>query len=594
MGGFEHRETITRGFTAPSGPATLLPGGGALVRVQDALRDVATELTLGATITRSGSQQASVTPQELLRLGSLSGEVPRALLDAVRDAALAGDSGSVTAFLDGTVSQILSVPLAAVRIGGQDLVFATMRAVPEITAYRLDAAGHATALAETGTAGDPFGTGIAAMNALHVGTQDYLFTASQTGDGLTGYRIGGNGALTRVESYGTDESLPIDAVTALDGVTLDGTGWLVAAAAGSSSLTVLRAAANGRLTVTDHVIDDLGTRFAGAAALEVVAAGDRAFVLAAGQDDGLSLFSLLPNGRLLHLDSLEDAAGLALDGVSGLSAQVVGDRLEILTTAAGEAGLSRFSLDMSKMSAPVTQASGLLAGTGGDDLLMLEGAGTLRGGAGDDILVDGTGAGQMQGGAGSDVFVMRADGARDSILDFDIRADRLDLSAWDRVYDASALQVGSGSGGALVLRHGDEVLELRPASGTLRAAELAKIAITGLSRADVVRAPQVVSAPAPLPKPAPSPPPGPEPGRVLRGGGGGRRQPVGRRRAGFPRRRGRGGYPGRRRGGRFPARPRRRRPALRRARTRQHRRRRRQRPGHGRRGARPAWRRRRQ
>lgn len=175
---------------------------------------------------------------------------------------------------------------------------------------------------------------------------------------------------------------------------------------------------------------------------------------------------------------------------------------------------------------------------------MLDRAGTIRGGAGDDILVDGAGEGQMAGGAGADTFVMRADGTRDVILDFEITRDRLDLSAWAGVYGAGDLAVERGSAGALLLRHGEEELELRPADGGLWPDDLERIEISALSRADVVRVPLELSEPAPppvlqprpapepapqpVPPPAPAPSPQPvptpipvsppEPGRLVRGG----------------------------------------------------------------------------
>ncbi|WP_141102068.1 calcium-binding protein [Oceanicola sp. 22II-s10i] len=506
----QFKETLTTGFGTGSAHVSILPTGTDRARVVDHLAGTATDVRLGASLVRTGT--GTLDAGERLAFGGMAGEVPLALLGALQGAAAGSAGGSATAYLNGTVSHILSAPMTAARIGGQDMLFATARVAQQISAFALDTNGGVTALAGTGTSGEAYGAALSALGTVSSGGADFLYTASGMSDGLTGYRIGANGGLTRVESYGVDESLPVHALTALEGITAGGTGWLIAAAAGSSSLTVMRVAGGGKLTVTDHVLDDLGTRFAGVSALEVVAAGGRVFVLAAGTDDGLSLFTLMPNGRLLHVDSVADAAGVALDNPSGLSAQVVGGTLEILVTAAGEGGLSRFSLDLTQMTAPRTQATGLLEGGGGDDLLTLTGAGELRGGAGDDILVDGAGSGRMSGGAGEDTFVLRADGARDVILDFEIGQDRLDLSAWTRFYDRSEQSVQTGSGGSLILRHGTEELELRPAQGRLRASDADRLDIVALSRVDVLRAPREVSDPEPVPEPpAPAPAPAPVP-----------------------------------------------------------------------------------
>lgn len=58
------------------------------------------------------------------------------------------------------------------------------------------------------------------------------------------------------------------------------------------------------------------------------------------------------------------------------------------------------------------------------------GADTLVGDTGDDILID---------GADADLFILAADDAHDTIMDFEVGIDRVDLSAWDRSY--STLQL---------------------------------------------------------------------------------------------------------------------------------------------------------
>lgn len=324
MAGFDWKETIRAGFDHGSAHVTLLSTGAGFVRGFDHLNGSASVIELGSTIRQSPTEGPYESAQEQLSFGGFSGEIPRAFLDSLRDAAAAGQDASATAYLDGTVSHIFSIPMTAARIDDKVMLFSAMRAIPEINTYLLTDQGGLTPLRETATGDDPFGMGLSAMRVMEVGGESFLSTASGAADGLTGYRIGSGGTLSRVESYGVDESLPVQAITALAGAVTEGGSWLVAAAAGTSSLTVMRVGDQGRLSVTDHVLDDLQTRFAGISALEVIEAGGRIFVLAAGTDDGLSLFSLLPGGRLLHLDSLADSAVAALDNVSGLSAQVVG------------------------------------------------------------------------------------------------------------------------------------------------------------------------------------------------------------------------------------------------------------------------------
>jgi Ca2+-binding RTX toxin-like protein len=87
---------------------------------------------------------------------------------------------------------------------------------------------------------------------------------------------------------------------------------------------------------------------------------------------------------------------------------------------------------------PGTSANDTLTGTIGDDTLdgvdgndLLSGengADVLNGGAGDDTLEGGFGNDTHTGGAGADVFVFSAGGGDDSITDFDLASDILQLN----------------------------------------------------------------------------------------------------------------------------------------------------------------------
>ena len=144
------------------------------------------------------------------------------------------------------------------------------------------------------------------------------------------------------------------------------------------------------------------------------AAGYKDPLLVAGNDDGLSLFRLTPEGRLVHHDTLPDGLDMALGGVSGLATQITPTGFNIVTTAAGDGGISLFEVEFANPGAVIQAPSGVLTGTSGDDMLSLrDDAGRINGMAGDDVLIDGPGEDILTGGAGRDTFVLRLDGARD-------------------------------------------------------------------------------------------------------------------------------------------------------------------------------------
>ncbi len=95
-------------------------------------------------------------------------------------------------------------------------------------------------------------------------------------------------------------------------------------------------------------------------------------------------------------------------------------------------------------------AANKLTGRDGDDILDgQDGNDRLSGGHGDDILTGGDGTDRLQGGQGADIFVFQDQGASDvdTIRDFNLAEDRIDLSAVDGIDDlddviAAAEQVG--------------------------------------------------------------------------------------------------------------------------------------------------------
>ena len=115
----------------------------------------------------------------------------------------------------------------------------------------------------------------------------------------------------------------------------------------------------------------------------------------------------------------------------------------------------------------------ILGGDGNDTLGGGSGADTVYGGAGndlisgedgDDVLIEGSGSDTLSGGTGADLFVMERDGAVDTITDFQLGIDRIDLSAWGPIHSLAALTITATATGARVT-YGNEMLEIHSANG---------------------------------------------------------------------------------------------------------------------------------
>lgn len=400
------------------GAGTLLPSPAGLHLVS--LGGVETLLVTGTSLSRATGYQIEAG-------GTLGAQV-------TSPGSLAGEVAAQAMAVTGQGSFVWAVPA-----GGS-----------EIHGARLNADGSQTALQTLRLDGDVPGTGIAALATVQVGGQWLLVALSQSADQIVTFTVAANGQIGEADRVGADAGLGIADPTAAASATMAGVTYLVVASASSSSLSVLELGADGRMRLADHVIDTLDTRFAGVSAVETVQVGDRAFVIAGGSDGGLQLFALLPGGRLEPMALALQAPGMALQGITAISAHVTGGRIEVFVASQG-AGITRLTLDPGGL-APLQQggagADSLTGGAVGDLLAGGAGDDRLQGGDGVDILMDGTGADTLFGGAGRDVFVLSADGATDHIRDFQLGVDRIDLSSWGRIHDLSALGFTATATGA--------------------------------------------------------------------------------------------------------------------------------------------------
>lgn len=328
------------------------------------------------------------------------------------------------------------------------------------------------------------------LATVQIGGKTYVYAASGTENGLSIYALGSDGQLSPVADIGQAQSLPVNTISHLEMVALGAARFLLIAAQGSNSLTIMRVLENGELQPVDHILDDLALRMENINALAYIEVEGRGIVAAAGSDGGISLFELLPTGRLIHHSTVVAGPSDGLGPVSDLSLLSAGQGLYLVVRDTSHAGLGVFTIDVSTLSA---------AGNGGgqyDDLLhAATGGAGINGWRGDDFLVDGDGIDVMTGGAGRDVFVLTADGKSDLITDLNIDQDTLDLSLWPMLYSNDQLTFIETPDG-VTIRARDEELVIKSSTGlSLSAADFGPDTITYLTRFDIDLMPQETSKP---------------------------------------------------------------------------------------------------
>lgn len=353
------------------------------------------------------------------------------------------------------------------QMNGMAYAVLALQSAGRLEVWRLDSAGRMRATDRQDLFGaDEQMVDIRGLTTASAGGQDYILSVSTAEDALRVWKLSADGTLETVSKLGASAGLGVAAPSALEVVTAGGRTWVLVAGSGSSSVSVLELAADGNLRLADHVIDTLDTRFQRAEALATAVVGDRVFVFAGGADSGVQAFMLLPDGRLITAGQVLASGAFPADNLTAIEAVVRDGQVELVL--AGEAsGLLRARFDPGALAPTQRGGSGndTLTGTVGDDLLFGAAANdSLIGGAGDDVLVDGAGADTLRGGAGADVFVLSRDGAADLIRDFDPAEDRIDLSAWGRVYAVEVLPMAERRG-AVVIRWGTEALTVYSADG---------------------------------------------------------------------------------------------------------------------------------
>lgn len=313
-----------------------------------------------------------------------------------------------------------------------------------------------------GTMPTPSGpmTTLPSLAQAHIDGQPYLLSLSAVDNSLTTYAVNADGSLSMAAELGAANGLGIAAPQAVEVVEINGQTFALVAAGGSSSISVIAIEPDGSLGMVDHVIDDLNTRFSSLSTFEVITTHDRIMVLAGGGDDGLSLLTLLPNGRLLHLESFADTNDTNLTNVQAITAYQNGGQIEIFAAGGGDIGITHLQAQTGRFDDTTygTDQDDTLTGTWRSDLLVGgDGDDVLDGGLGADILMDGAGSDTLTGGWGADVFVFTKDGVRDVITDFDAGEDRIDLSDFGRFYTLAGMGVVITSNGAILTIDGEEL-----------------------------------------------------------------------------------------------------------------------------------------
>jgi serralysin len=364
-------------------------------------------------------------------------------------------------------------------------LFASQSGTSGIKSYEFGSNLALTFRAQTVDSDELFLGDVSSMITTQIKARDFLFVASSLDAGISSFQISKWGDAIMRDTVSPSDGGGFSLSTVLETTAVGGKSFLLLGSAGTDSISVFSISNKGRLKETDFKQDTQLTRFEGVEAIESFTYGYRTFVLAGGADDGITLFELNPDGTLFLLESLSDQLDTSLQNVSAITAYVFENEVQVFVAGEGEAGITQFSLDLGAPGgfwqggrsndtlnggdgADVVigkRGSDTIFGSNGDDLLLGgQGNDTLLGGSGDDRMIDGSGKDQMTGGTGADVFVFKQDGKRDSVTDFTLGTDKIDLSDFTMLYHFSTLDIITKSWGYLIKVQDESIQLFTPSS----------------------------------------------------------------------------------------------------------------------------------
>lgn len=358
--------------------------------------------------------------------------------------------------------------IASAEVGGQRLVYIVNHdGQGMLRTGLLHADGRMTLSDAQSVASTDPGAHVADLHVVRAEGRQMLVAVSREESRLITFGLDGAGVPERLSALGAGGGLGIAGPTEMVSASVGGVTYLIVAGAISSSLSVVRLWDTGEMLLTDHVIDTRDTRFQGAGAVAAIDIGGQTLVVTGGADAGITVFLLVPGGRLVMFARLVDPGGTAIDNLQALALRHDGGMLDIFVAGEGS-GVTRLQIDVAGMTAPVAGTEGADSLTGGAGIDLLIGGGgrdTLLGHAGIDVLIDGADSDSLFGGTGADTFVLMPDGATDVIRDYQPGIDRIDLSNWGRVFSFDAMRVSERPNGQLMLVWQDETLFIASSNG---------------------------------------------------------------------------------------------------------------------------------
>ena len=260
-----------------------------------------------------------------------------------------GLNGALTNTANVTDSGLLNLVgvsgLTTITSNGNTYLVAAGAGDNGLSVFRVNVGGSLTPVYNVADGGALNLGGASRMASATVSGNAYVFAAGTNDDGVSVFRVQGDGTLTSVYDLGDGGALELDGVKGLATAVIGGNTFLFTAGGVDDGLSVFSVAANGSLTNTANVTDNGTLRLDGASDVATAVVGGVTYVFVTGtNDNGVSVFSVDSSGLLTNTANVGDSASLRLAGATGLSVNTFGTTT-YLTVGGTENGVSLFRVN---------------------------------------------------------------------------------------------------------------------------------------------------------------------------------------------------------------------------------------------------------
>jgi 6-phosphogluconolactonase (cycloisomerase 2 family) len=173
----------------------------------------------------------------------------------------------------------------------------------------------------------------------------YLFAAGNADYGVSVFSVSAAGTLRNVANVSDDATRALAGAIAATTTVVGGATYLFVAGYVNDGVSVFSVAPDGALTDVRTVTDGGQLELDGPAGVTTAVVGGTTYLFVAGNnDDGVSVFSVGAGATLTNVDNVSDGGELELDGAAGVTTAVVGGTTYLFVTSFDDDGVSVFSV----------------------------------------------------------------------------------------------------------------------------------------------------------------------------------------------------------------------------------------------------------